>query len=131
VSDRLYILCLDNEWLEGLGVAMQVTSANFCKSSTFFFSPASSTPLTRIGGQTAFYFGYIVRRFDSNLIGVSPNTSVSISDWYGSPNSFQPSGAYSYTGPLDNTNLTVTIITTSLNSDRAYNFEVHIGLAQS
>lgn len=100
----------DSEWLEGLGLAMSVSSAN-----------------------ASFYLGYDVRRFAHNLIALSQDTSQTISDWYNSSSSWRPSGDSSYTTSLKGRpDLSVTCITDALDgNDRTYNYDVHIGLQQS
>lgn len=80
----------------------------------------------------AFYFKYDLRRFANNLIGYQGNTRGSISDFYNDDSTWRPSGDYFYTGKVDGRpDLTVTLITTALNGERAYNLEVHIGVEQS
>lgn len=109
---------------------MSVASASSCKSFGPYYLTSEFLLLTIIC--LAFYFGYDVRRFAHNIIALSSNTKQSISDFYNNWDSWRPSGEYSYTGTIDGRpDLSVTIITTSLDGDRSYNLEVHIGIAQS
>ena len=105
---------------------MLVTSGNASRSN------CAEPSTTHVLIYLAFYLGYVVQRWGNNLIALSSNASQSIATWYNTSGTWRPSGDYAYTGTIDGRpDITVTIITTSLNGDRAYNCEVHIGIQQS
>ncbi|KAL2128697.1 hypothetical protein VTI74DRAFT_8818 [Chaetomium olivicolor] len=113
----------DNEWLEGLGVAMKIVSSNACKLA----------PVLRVTDKVPTVpKPYEIHRFADNRLGYQGNTNGSMADFYKNGNTWRPSGSYSYTGNIDGRpDLTVTLITNALNGTRAYNLEVHIGVEQS
>ena len=120
-----YFFLPDNQWLEGLGVAMRVTTDG---GQGMFESRIKEIEADFSG----FNVGYEVRRLAHNLLGVSSNLHQGLQTWYNDSSNWQNSGSTSYTGKIDGRDdLTVTIITSALDGDRAYDFDVHIGIQQS